>query len=141
MRNANICYERLQHTFLALSRREDVVVFFVEAVLPVDFEEGFKAFLVAGSALVFALVAVPLVLVVVFAGLAEALGSLVSFFTAVLFAVVSLVSLVAILLVVEDFAALAEVAVDLDLEVDLAGAFLVVVVDLDAFAGLFWPIH
>lgn len=100
-----------------------------------DFEEGFNAFLVAGSVLAFALVAVTFPLEVVFIGLAEILGSLASFFTVVLF-VVSLASLVATLLVVEDFAALAEVAVDLDLEVDLAGAFLAVV-DLEILAGLF----
>ena len=118
-----------------MSRREDVVVFFVEAVLLVDFEEGFNAFLVAGSALVLALV------VVAFAGFATTLGSLISFFTVALFVVVSLASLVADFLVVEGFAALVAVAVDLVLVVvDFAGAFLVVV-DLDVFAGLFWPVH
>jgi hypothetical protein len=122
-----------------VSRREDAVVFFVEAVLLVDFEEGFKAFLVAGAALVFAFVAVALPLVVVFVGLEATLSSLASFFTVALFAV-SLTSLVAGFFVVEDFAALVVVAVDLDLVADLAGAFLVVV-GLDAFAGLFWSMH
>ena len=119
-----------------MSLREDAVVFFVEAVLLVDFEEGFKPFLVAGSALVFALV------VVAFAGFAATLGSLTSFFTAALFVVVSLTSLAADFLVVVDFAALVVAAVDLVLVVvDFAGAFLVVVVDLVVFAGLFWPTH
>jgi len=122
-------------SFLAVSRREDVVVFFVEAVLPVDFEEGFTALLLADTALVFALVVVAFALVAAFAGLAATLGSLASFFTAVFF-VVSLVSLAADLLVVEDFAVLVAVVVDLDLVADLAGAFLVVV-GLDTFAGLF----
>jgi hypothetical protein len=120
---------------LAVSRREDVVVFFVEAALLVGFEEGFKAFLVAGSALVLAFVVVVLTLVVALAGLAATLGSLASFFTLVFF-VMSLTSFMAGFLVVDDFAALVVVAVDLDLVVDLAGAFLVVV--LDAFVGLFW---
>ena len=116
-----------------MSRREDVVAFFVEAVLLVDFEEGFNAFLVAGSALVLVLV------VVAFAGFAATLGSLTSFFTAALFVVVSLASLVADFLVAEGLVALVLVAVDLVLVVvDFAGAFLVVV-DLDVFAGLFWP--
>jgi hypothetical protein len=122
-----------------VSRREEEVVFFVEAVLLVDFEEGFNAFLAAGSALVFALVALAFALVVVFAGLATTLGSLTSLFTVVFFVVVSLASLVVDLLVVGGFAALVAVVVDLDLEVDFAGTFLVVV--LDTFAGLFWPIH
>jgi len=118
-----------------VSRREDVVVFFVEATLLVDFEVGFKAFLVAGSALVFALVVVAL------AGLAATLGSLISFFTVALFVVVSLASLVADFLVAEGFAALVAVDVDLVLVVvDFAGAFLVVV-DLDVFEGLFWSVH
>ena len=121
-------------TFLAASRREDAVDFFVEAALVVDFEEGFKAFLVAGSGLAFVLEAV-------FAGLAEILGSLASFFT-VAFFVVSLVSLVAVsflaagFFVAEDFVALVTVVLDPDLVADLAGAFLVDV-DLGAFAGLF----
>ena len=112
-----------------------MVVFFVEAALLVDFEEGFNAFLVAGSALVFALVVVAL------AGFAATLGSLISFFTVALFVVVSLTSLVADFLVAVGFAALVAVDVDLVLVVvDFAGAFLVVV-DLDVFAGLFWPVH
>jgi hypothetical protein len=112
------------------------VDFFVEAALVVDFEEGFKAFLAAGSGLAFAFV-----LEAVFAGLAEILGSLASFFT-VAFFVVSLVSLVAVsflaagFLVAEDFVALVTVVLDPDLVADLAGAFLVDV-DLGAFAGLF----
>jgi len=122
-------------SFLAVSRREDVAVFFVEAALLVDFEEGFRAFLGAGSALVFALVVVAFALVA-FAGLAATLGSLTSFFTGVLFVVVSLVSLVVDLLVVEGFAAFVAVVVDLVLVADFAGAFLVVV-DLATFAGLF----
>ena len=112
-----------------------MVVFFVEAFLLVDFEVGFNAFLVAGSTLVLALV------VVAFAGLAATLGSLTSFFTVALFVVVSLASLAADFLVAEGFAALVAVAVDLVLVVvDFAGAFLVAV-DLDVFAGLFWPVH
>jgi len=122
-------------SFLAVSRREDVAVFFVEVALLVDFEEGFRAFLGAGSALVFALVVVAFALVA-FAGLAATLGSLTSFFTGVLFVVVSLVSLVVDLLVVEGFAAFVAVVVDLVLVADFAGAFLVVV-DLATFAGLF----
>jgi len=122
-------------SFLAVSRREDEVVFLVEVVLPTDFEDGFKAFLVAGPALVFVVV---LPFVAVFVGLAATLGSLTSFLTVALF-VASLDSLVAVSLVadffaVEDFAALVAV-VDLDL-VDFTGTFLVVV-GLDAFAGLF----
>lgn len=113
-----------------------MVVFFVEAVLLVDFEEGFDAFLAAGSALVFALV------VVAFVGFAATLGSFTSFFTAALFDVVSLVTLVVDFLVAEGFAALVAVAVDLVLVVvDFAGAFLVAVVDLVVFAGLFWTVH
>lgn len=118
---------------MAVSRREDTVVFFVEAVLLVDFEEGFKAFLVAGSALVLAFVVVPLVLEVVFAGLAATLGS----FFVVVFLVVPLDSLVVLSFLVEDLlveAVLVTVVVDLDL--DLAGAFLEVV-GLDTFVGLF----
>ena len=132
-------YERRWRTFLAVSRREDVVVFFVEVVLLVDFEEGFTALLLAGTTLVFALVVVAFALVAAFTGLAATLGSLASFFTADFF-VVSLVSLAADLLVVEDFAVLVAVVVDLDLLADLAGAFLVVV-GLDTFAGLFWPMN
>lgn len=114
------------------------MVFFVEAVLLVDFE-GFKTFLVAGSALALVFVVVTFTLEVVFAGLAVTLGSLASFFTVDLF-VVSLASLVAVtflvtVLFVEDLAALVAVVVDLDLAVDLAGALFVV--GLDAFAGLF----
>lgn len=99
----------------------------------VDFEEGFRAFLVAGSALVLVFV------VVAFVGLAATLGSLASFFTVVLFAasldplVVSF-SLVGFL--VEDFVALVAVVIDLDLVVDLAGAFLEAM-GLDVLAGLF----
>lgn len=123
------------HTFLAVSRREDAVVFFVEAALVVDFEAGFEAFLAAGSAF-----ALAFVLEDVFAGLAATFGSLASFFTAGFF-VVSLAPLVAVsflaagFFVVEDFAALVAAA-GLDLVVDLPGAFLVEVV-LEAFAGLF----
>lgn len=123
-----------------MSRREDAVVFLVEVALLVDFEEGFKAFLTAGSALFFVLVVVVFPLVAAFAGLAETLGSLASFFTVVFFVAVSFASLAATLFVVEGFPALVEVAVDLDLAVDLAGAFLVVA-DLDTFAGLFCPMH
>lgn len=126
---------------MAESRREDAVVFFVDAVLLVDFEEGFKAFLVAGSALVFAFAVVAFALEVVFAGLAATLGSLASFFT-VVFLVTSLDSLVVasffvVGFLVEGFAVLVAV-VDLDLVVDLAGAFLEVV-DLDVFTALFCP--
>jgi len=106
-------------SFLAVSRREDEVVFLVEAVLLVDFEDGFNAFLVTGSALVFALVPVA------FTGFAATLGSLASFFTAAFFVVVSLVSLAAGFLAAAGFAALVAVAVDLDLvPVDFAGVFL-----------------
>jgi len=123
-------------SFLAASRREDEVVFFAEAALEVDFEEGFKAFLVAGSALGFAFV-----LEAAFAGLAATLSSLASFFTVVLFAV-SLASLEAVsflaagFFVAADFVALEVVDLDPDLVAELAGAFLVEV-DLEAFAGLF----
>jgi len=126
-------------SFLAVSRREDVDVFFVEAVLLTVFEEGFRAFLVAGSDLALALVVVAFTFVAAFDGLAATLGSLVSFFTTV-FLVVSLDSLVVVsflvvgFFAVEDLAVLAAVA-DLDLA-DLVGAFLLVV-DLDPFAGLF----
>jgi len=78
--------------------------------------------------------------VVALVGFAATLGSFTSFFTAALFVVVTLVSLVADFLVAEGFAALVAVAVDLVLVVvDFAGAFLVVVVVLDVLAGLFWP--
>lgn len=119
-----------------MSRRDEAVVFFVVVALVIDFEEGFKTFLVAGSALVFALV-----LEVDFTGLAATLVSLISFFT-VAFFVVSLASLVAVSFLVadlfptEDFVAFAAVAVDLDLEADLAGTFFVEVV-LEDLAGLF----
>jgi len=117
-------------------RREDVVVFLVEAVLLEDFEDGFKGFL-GGSALVLVLAVVALV------GLAVTLGSLVSFFT-VVFLVAPLDSLVvaffsAVGFLVDGFA-LVVVVVDLDLVVDLAGAFLEVV-GLEAFAGLFYSRH
>jgi len=127
-----------------VSRREDVVVFLVEVVLVVDFEEGFNAFLVTGSALDLAFVVVAFAFVAVFAGLAVTLGSLTSFFTAVFF--VSLDSLVVVpflvvdFFAVEDLADLAVVVAGLDLVVDFAGVFLVVA-GLDARAGLFWPRH
>lgn len=107
-----------------MSRREEEVVFFVVAALVVDFEEGFKGFLV------FAFVLEPL-----FSGLAATLGSLTSFFT-VAFFVVSLASLVVGFFAAGDFVALVVVVVDLDLETDLAGAFFAGMA-LDAFAGLF----
>lgn len=104
--------------------------------MEVDFEEGFEAFLVAGSALGFAFV-----LEAAFAGLAATLSSLASFFTVALFPV-SFASLVAVsflaagFFVTADFVAL-EVVLDPDLVADLAGAFLVEVV-LETFTGLFW---
>jgi len=116
-------------SFLAVSRREEAVVFFVVAVLVVDFEEGFKVFLGETFALVFCFT-----LEDVFTGLTATLGSLTSFFT-VAFLVVSLTSLAAGFFAT-DFVALVAVVLDLDLEADLAGAFFVLVV-LDAFAGLF----
>ena len=117
-----------------MSRREEIAVFLVEAALVVDLEEGFTAFLVVGAALAFAFV-----LEAVLTGLAATLGSLTSFLAVTFFAV-SLASLgtVAFLaagfFATEDFVAL--VVLDLDLEVDLAGAFLVRAT-LVALAGLF----
>jgi hypothetical protein len=116
-----------------VSRREDAVVFLVGVTLLVDLDEGFKAFFVAGLGFAF-------VLEVVFAGLAVTFGSLTSFFTVVLF-VVPLASLAAVsfleagFFVAEDFAALVETVVDLDLVAGLAGAFFTA--GLGAFVGLF----
>lgn len=118
---------------MAVPRREGVVVFLVEADLLVDFEEGFNAFLVGGSTLALVLVVVALV------DLAVTLGSLATFFTAG-FLVASLDPLVVVPLSTVGFLAeglaLVTVVADLDLVVDLVGAFLEVV-DLDTFAGLF----
>jgi len=115
-------------SLLAVSRREETVVFFAVAALVVDFEEGFNGFL-----------RFDFVLELVFAGLATTLGSLTTFFT-VDFFVVSLVTvsfLEAGFFAAGDFVALVAVVLDLDLE-DLAGAgAFFVEVALDAFAGLF----
>ena len=117
-----------------MSRREDVVVFLVEAGLLADFE-GFKALLVAGSALALVFVVVAFTLEVVFTGLAATLGSFASFFTVDFLASLVAVSFLVAGFFMEDLAALVVVVVGLDLVADLAGALLAV--DLDALAGLF----